>query len=81
LNGRSAYILDRLDNMMCVCWEFGKVYQQNISYESATGGCQNLKNPKTVNAYNSLTLKYKLMRFGMLRDDNVVYLLIPSSFQ
>ena len=58
-----------------------KVYQQNFSYESALGAGQNPKNPRILNAYNSLTLAHKLMKFGMLRDNNVVYLMIPSSLQ
>ncbi len=42
------------------------------------GAVKTQKNTKTLNAYNLKIIEYKLMRFGMLRDDNVVYLVIIS---
>jgi hypothetical protein len=64
---------------MWVCREVSKVYHQNFSYGSATGGCLNPKNPETLKPYSTKTVLYKLTKIGMLRDNIVVYLMIASS--
>jgi len=64
---------------MFVCCSVSCVYHQNFSSGSAPGGCQNPKNLETLKAYSTKTVKDKLMIFGILRDSNVLYLVIESS--
>jgi hypothetical protein len=66
---------------MHVCRELSKVYQKIFLMNLLQGAVKTQKTTKTLNAYNSKTLEYKLMRFGMLRDNNVLYFLIPLSLQ
>ena len=47
----------------------------------AAGSCQNRRNVKTLNAYNSKTSVHKLMKLCTLRDGNILYLMIESSLQ
>jgi len=45
------------------------------------GGPSKPKNIKNVNAYNTKTHAYKLMKFCMLKDINVVHLMIIQSLK
>ena len=49
--------------------------------ESDTGSCQNRRNLKSLNAYNSKTRVHKLMKLCALRDGNKLHLMIESSLQ
>jgi hypothetical protein len=62
--------------MMFVCREVSKVYHQNFSDGSFPGGCQNPKYFETLKAYSTKTVRDRLMKIGMLRDNNVVYVMI-----
>ncbi len=50
-----------------------KVYHQNFSDGSTPVGCQNPKYFETLKAYITKTVRDKLMKIGMLRDNKVVY--------
>jgi hypothetical protein len=49
-----------------------KVYHQNFSDESTPGGCQNPKYFETLKAYITKTIRDKLMKIGMLREQGGV---------
>ena len=49
--------------------------------ESAKGSCQNRKNVKTLNTYNSKTHLHKLMEICILIEGNNVYSKIEPSLQ
>jgi len=64
---------------MFVCSSVSCVYHQNFSSGSAPGGCQDPKNLETLKVFSTKTVKDKLMIFGIVRDNKVVYLVIESS--
>jgi hypothetical protein len=44
-----------------------------IFFISHKGGGKNKKNPKSLNAYSTKTILYKIMRLGMFKDNNLVH--------